>query len=104
MQLFLFICAMEHIVYILFSDKLIKYYIGYTADIQVRLNLHSHSAKGKFTHRADDWVLAFQIACESKGQALDIEKHIKSMKSKTYIGNLIRYPEMAEKLLLKYKS
>jgi len=35
---------------------------------------------------------------------LAIEKHIKSIKSKVYIENLIKYPEMAEKLKGKYSS
>ncbi|PXY38851.1 excinuclease ABC subunit C, partial [Flavobacterium cheongpyeongense] len=37
-------------------------------------------------------------------QALAIEKHIKDMKSKIYIENLLRYPEVINKLLEKYKD
>jgi putative endonuclease len=33
-----------------------------------------------------------------------IEKHIKAMKSKKYIENLIKYPEMSVKLLQKYET
>ena len=33
-----------------------------------------------------------------------IEKHIKNMKSKIYIQNLAKYPEMTQKLLLKLKT
>ncbi len=40
----------------------------------------------------------------SKAQALAIEKHIKAMKSKIYIHNLKKYPEMIDKLLLKYAA
>jgi len=42
------------------------------------------------------------MECENKTQALAIEKHIKSMKSKIYIENLKKYPEMVTKLLIKY--
>ena len=63
--------------------------------------LHKNPAVNKFTAKAEDWQLVFQIRCESKAQALAIESHIKRMKSKLYIENIIRYPEMAEKLKAK---
>jgi putative endonuclease len=43
-----------------------------------------------------------KIEYKSKKQALQIEKQIKNMKSKVYIQNLKRYPEMTIKLLGKY--
>ena len=58
----------------------------------------------KFTHKADDWILYFTLKCKSKEQALAIEKHIKSMKSKTYIQNLVKYPEIKHELLLKFNT
>ena len=57
----------------------------------------------KFTYNADDWALVFSLECENKTQALAIEKHIKLMKSKIYIQNLLIYPDMATKLRAKYK-
>ena len=48
----------------------------------------------KYTYRATDWKLYFSLKCGSKDQALAIEKHSKAMKSKVYIENLSRYPEM----------
>jgi putative endonuclease len=70
--------------------------------MEIRLALHENPAARKFTARADDWQLVFEIFCDNNVQALSIEKHIKSMKSKVYIENLIRYPEMAESLKEKY--
>ena len=96
---------MEFIVYILYSKKLNKNYIGFTENLNQRLDFHLNDEQSrKFTHKADDWGLIFSIECGSKSQGLAIEKHIKSMKSKIYIENLIRYPEMKLKLLEKYKS
>jgi putative endonuclease len=95
---------MKHYVYILYSEQLGKYYIGSTSNINIRINLHLHSAKTKYTHQADDWILHYNIECASKPQAVAIEKHIKSMKSKAYINNLLKYPEMSNKLLLKYNQ
>ncbi|KGO85330.1 excinuclease ABC subunit C [Flavobacterium rivuli WB 3.3-2 = DSM 21788] len=92
-----------HYVYILHSDKLNRYYTGYTSDINTRLEFHENSDSRKFTYNADDWVLVFSLECENKTQALAIEKHIKLMKSKTYIQNLLIYPEMVTRLKEKYK-
>lgn len=63
---------------------------------------HKHPEKRKFTANANDWKLFLLISCKSKTQALSIEKHIKKMKSKTYIENLKKYPEMIDKLKSKY--
>ena len=96
---------MEFIVYILHSKKLNKNYIGFTENFNQRLDFHLKDDQSrKFTYKTDDWELIFSIECESKSQGLAIEKHIKSMKSKVYIENLLRYPEMKLKLLEKYKS
>ena len=89
-------------VYILQSEKLNRFYIVYTSDFDVRLEFHNNADKTKFTYNAGDWELFFKIDCENKSQALAIEKHIKSMKSKVYIENLKKYPEMVIKLLIKY--
>jgi putative endonuclease len=35
-------------------------------------------------------------------QAREIEKHLKKMKSRKYLENLKRYPEMLGKLLLRF--
>ncbi len=37
-------------------------------------------------------------------QALKIEKHIKNIKSKKYIHDCAKYPEISQKLLKKYSS
>ena len=91
-----------HQVYILFSEKLNRYYIGYTSDLRTRMEFHNNSENHKFTHNASDWKIFFEINCENKTQALAIEKHIKAMKSKVFIENLIKYPEMVVKLKIKY--
>ncbi|NOS91139.1 MAG: GIY-YIG nuclease family protein [Cyclobacteriaceae bacterium] len=91
-------------VYILFSKKLEKHYIGSTSYIENRLAQHTEDPmKGSFTSKADDWKLIFNIECQSPSQGLRIEEHIKSMKSRKYIQNLCRYPEMVEKLLKRYQ-
>ncbi len=90
-------------VYILYSSKLNRFYIGFTSDFDTRLEFHKNAEPRKFTANAEDWVLFLRVLCENKTQGLNIEKHIKKMKSKTYIENLIKYPEIILKLQEKYK-
>ena len=93
-----------NIVNILHSQKLNRYYIGYTKDLDLRLEFHKNAHQRKFTYNAEDWNFVLKIECENKKQALSIEKHIKNMKSKIYIQNLLKYPEIITKLLEKYSD
>ncbi|MFD0932453.1 GIY-YIG nuclease family protein [Psychroflexus salinarum] len=95
---------MQYLVYILFSEKLNRFYIGYTSNIDQRLEFHQQAESHKFTSNANDWELFLKVECESKTQALAVENHIKRMKSKVYIQNLKIYPEMRIKLLDKYNQ
>ena len=91
-----------HIVYILHSQKLNRFYIGYTTNLEIRIDFHINDTQiRKFTYKASDWLLFLKIECTSKNQALAIEKHIKSMKSKVYIQNLLKYPNIIPELLQK---
>jgi len=94
-----------HFVYIIYSKKLNKFYIGETHDIDFRLERHNNNYyDNKWTKTGAPWVLFFEIECASKACALKIEKHIKRMKSKKYIQNLKAYPEISFKLKQKYAS
>ena len=94
---------MQPCVYIIYSKKLDKYYIGETSDLEKRLEEHKINFYEKsYTSKAKDWILFFKIVCKTKTQAIKIEKHIKSMKSIFYIHNLKNYPEIADKLKGKY--
>ena len=94
---------MVHFVYILHSATLNRFYIGETTNLAQRIEFHQNSLPHKFTAKAKDWEIQFVLECQSKVQAEKIEKHIKKMKSKTYNNNLIKYPEISQKLLQKYR-
>ena len=92
--------------YILHSALLDRYYTGATEEpLEVRIRKHNHQSYGKnhFTAKSDDWQLFHWVQCESMLQALRLERHIKKMKSRKYLQNLKKYPQIAEKLLDKYK-
>ena len=98
-----FVFNMAHTVYILHSKKLNRYYIGETPNIEERLVFHENSPAHKFTAKAKDWLLFHSMECSDKFQAKRIETHIKKMKSKVYIENLKKYPEIFDRLCLMYK-
>ncbi len=90
-------------VYILHSSILNKYYVGYAEDLTLRVRQHNEGFYiNAYTKITDDWVLFYSIRCQSKKQAILIERHIKNMKSTVYIENLKKYPDIALRLLAKY--
>jgi putative endonuclease len=91
-------------VYIIYSSSHDKFYIGFTnEDPSTRLMRHnSDYYQDKFTSKYKPWDLFWTLECETSKQAQQIERHIKGMKSKTYIQNLTKYPEIGQKLLSKY--
>jgi putative endonuclease len=93
--------------YILYSEKLDRYYIGATSlspEGRLEQHLSGYYQNSKFTAKAHDWILFMSIECASYAQAREIESHIKSMKSKKYIANLKQYPEIIQKFLDKYSD
>ncbi|WP_313114859.1 GIY-YIG nuclease family protein [Aequorivita sediminis] len=45
---------MEYCVYILYSDSLSRFYIGYTSNFDVRIAFHENPEPRKFTYNAKD--------------------------------------------------
>jgi putative endonuclease len=90
-------------VYILFSVKLNKYYIGSCNDLVARIEEHKQKKfQGAYTKISDDWELYLSINDLEYKQARAIESHIKRMKSKVYIENLLKYPTIIERLCEEY--
>jgi putative endonuclease len=74
--------------YILFSDKLNKYYIGACTDIERRLYEHNigHS---KFTSLGIPWIVKFKKEFDTLLEAKLYESMIKKKKSRKFIESLI---------------
>jgi putative endonuclease len=84
-----------------------RFYTGVSQDdLQERIlkhNLHTYGTH-RYTAKTNDWELYHCIVCSSFSLAVKLEKHIKKMKSKTYIQNLKKYPEITEKLKIGYEK
>lgn len=90
--------------YILYSPSKDSYYYGATT-LSAEERLHKHLNDyydEKYTASIKDWQIFLEIGCSSMKQAMSIEKHIKSMKSRKYVQNLKLHPEMIGKLLEKF--
>ncbi|MFM8243028.1 MAG: GIY-YIG nuclease family protein [Crocinitomicaceae bacterium] len=57
-----------------------------------------------FTKRSDDWIIYFKIDDLTYETARKIEAHIKQMKSRKYIENLVRFPEISQRLIDNYSA
>jgi len=62
----------------------------------------THKFIDSFTSKASDWVIFLSIDNLEYQQARNIEKHIKSMKSKKYIISLKNYPDLVNKLTHRF--
>ncbi len=86
--------------YILFSEKLNRFYTGSCLDLSQRLDEHLQGVyTDSFTSKATDWELFLHIKDLAYQQARLIELHIKKMKSRTYIKNLKKYEDIQPGLL-----
>ena len=80
---------MEYSVYILYSDKCDKYYVGHTNSIDKRLFEHNHGKGGKFSVICAPWRLVHAESFRTRSEAMKREKEIKNRKSRKYIESLI---------------
>lgn len=92
------------IVYILYSHKLDSFYTGSCLNLESRMKEHrAKTYADAYTRKADDCELFYKIEDLAYQQARGIEIHIKRMKSKKYINDLLKFPEISERLVIKYK-
>ena len=87
--------------YIIFSEKLNKFYVGATQDdVATRIMKHNAGLYGtnRFTSVADDWELFLFVAADDYAHAIRIERKIKSQKSSVYIRNLQKYETLQAQL------
>jgi putative endonuclease len=78
---------MTHFVYILYSELSESYYTGETLDPDLRLRKHISNHTG-YTSIAKDWRIVFQKECDSKSEALKLERRIKKRGAARYLDDL----------------
>ena len=74
-------------VYILYSVKYKKNYIGYTSNIEQRLLSHNELATKGWTIKFRPWQIIYIEEFATKQEALKKEKELKSGKGRKWIHN-----------------
>ena len=74
--------------YIIYSNSKNKFYIGYTHDLEKRLERHN-SGLSRSTKSGIPWKHVYYESFKTKSEAILRENEIKSKKSRKYIEELI---------------
>ena len=105
-QLIVFFLTMDFICYIIHSKSMNRYYVGHTSDFGERIKMHNdgHFGGKTYTRRAKDWEEFLLITCSTVKLAVYLELKIKRMKSRKYIENLKKYPELIDKIIKEFDN
>lgn len=79
---------MSFYVYILYSKKIDKYYVGQSDNVDERLKSHLSGISG-YTSVSDDWEIVYKEIFDTRIEAIKRENEIKKKKSRKYIEWLI---------------
>ena len=79
---------MPFFLYILHSQKIDRYYIGVSADVESRLQAHNSASKG-WTTRGRPWHLVFKRQFAEKMTAQKWERWLKNQKSRKLLLEVI---------------
>ena len=76
-------------VYVLYSQRYDKIYIGYTSNLEARLASHNELSKKGWTVRYRPWRLVYKEKYSNKKDAMQREKELKSHRGRDFIRSLI---------------
>jgi putative endonuclease len=81
-------------VYVLYSIRFDKIYIGYTSDLEDRFKSHNELATKGWTIRFRPWLILHTENFDSKSDAMKREQQLKSAAGRTFIRELVsaKYP------------
>jgi putative endonuclease len=75
----IFKTVMSYCIYILYSQRIDKFYTGMTKDLEQRIFQHNNPiSQMKYTAKGIPWQLYITISCNDKPHALKLEKLIKA--------------------------
>ncbi len=83
---------MSHYTYILYSDKIDKFYKGSTSSIQNRLARHNGGHE-KYTKKGIPWKLLWYCTKDSKGEAQVLEYKLKNLSRKRLLVFMLKYSD-----------
>ena len=91
-----------YLVYIIYSQKLSRHYVGTTDNVEQRLIEHNSVLyQNSFTSRGIPWELKWKTKLLISEVAYKLERLIKAMKSKKFIEKLIIQPQIIDDIISK---
>lgn len=79
-----------YIVYVLYSVRFNKIYIGYTSDLESRFKSHNELGTKGWTIKFRPWIILHTENFESKPSAMERERQLKSAAGRVFIWELVR--------------
>lgn len=94
---------MAHWVYVLYGRSADRYYVGETADPEVRLDQHrKRRYRGSYTSIATDWTVCATLLCRDRAHALSVESYIKRQKRRSFVERLVQEDDLRTWLLGRF--
>jgi putative endonuclease len=81
-----------YFVYILYSEKVGKKYIGQTLDLNQRIDQHNSNFFKSYTNNKGPWILIYKEEFQTRKEALAREKWLKSGVGRDWIRENIKMP------------
>lgn len=76
-------------VYVLYSEKYNKIYVGMTSNLEERFKSHNELGTKGWTIKFRPWIIIYTEEYEEKSIALSREKQLKSAQGRLFIRSLI---------------
>jgi putative endonuclease len=76
-------------VYIIYSQKIDKFYIGFSSNVHERLRKHNRNSKG-FSATGRPWGIVYTEAFDNKKKAMCRERQLKNWKNRERLEALIK--------------
>jgi putative endonuclease len=77
-------------VYVLYSPKHHKIYIGFTSDLENRMDSHNSYSKKGYTAKFRPWEIVFTEDYEVKKEATNREKQLKTANGREFIWEVVK--------------
>lgn len=76
-------------VYVLYSEKYNRIYVGMTSNLEERFKSHNELGKKGWTIKFRPWIIVYSEEYQEKSAALKREKQLKSAQGRLFIRSLI---------------
>ncbi len=95
---------MPHYVYILYSAKHDKFYVGESADVHNRLLFHNHLSEHSYTSKYKPWTIQVVMALPDYSCARNMERHIKRQKNRRVIKLLVHDEKYRKSMIGRFSG